>query len=322
MPGPSFGVMHDFRQALPWRLSVAEYYAECLALVEEAEALGYESVWLSEHHGTADGFLPSPLVAAAAIAARTSRIRIGTNVLLLPLHHPVRVAEDAAVADVISGGRLILGVGQGYAHHEFELLEVDRRHRPSRCEEALLVIRQALREGRTGFAGRRFLLPDGAFAPQRDVPIHVGATGGPALDRAVRLGDGLLAYVAEPEHAAVRYSDYTAALRRGGRDRADLPFTLTSVCHVAADADVAWEQAAQGIAYLESALRTESLRPEDLRRADYLVGTPEQVSVRLQALFADVPVDRFAFWARLPGLTYEQASAAQRLFAAEVMPAC
>jgi alkanesulfonate monooxygenase SsuD/methylene tetrahydromethanopterin reductase-like flavin-dependent oxidoreductase (luciferase family) len=319
---PSFGVMHSFWQPSPWRSSAAEHYAECLDLIEAAEELGYETVWLPEHHGSADGFPASPLVLAAAIAARTRRITIGTNVLLLPLHHPLRVAEDGAAVHAVSGGRLILGVGQGYVRHEFALFGVDRTHRPSRLEEGLSIIRRAWGEGRTGFSGRRFSLPDGPFEPRPDAPapIYVGATGGPALDRAVRLADGLLTYVAEPRHAIERYAAYADALERHGRARETFPFVLTSVCHVAADAETAWEQAAPGIAYLESALRPEPLRPEDLDRTDYLVGAPDDVAERLAALYAHAPFDQFAFWARLPGLGKEQAATAQRLFAEAVMP--
>lgn len=144
--------MHDFRQPLPWRTSAATYYAECLELIEAAERLGYETVWLAEHHGTCDGVVSSPLVLAAAIAARTRRIKVGTNVMLLPLHHPIRVAEDGAAVHAVSGGRLILGVGQGYAPHEFALFGVERSHRPSQFEEGIDVIRRAWRDGRTGFA--------------------------------------------------------------------------------------------------------------------------------------------------------------------------
>ncbi|HVX44773.1 MAG TPA: LLM class flavin-dependent oxidoreductase [Mycobacteriales bacterium] len=320
MSTPVFGVMHDFRQLLPWRIPVADYYAECLDLIAEAENLGYESVWLSEHHGTADGFLPSPLVAAAAIAARTSRIRIGTNVLLLPLHHPIRVAEDVAVADLVSGGRMMLGVGQGYAPEEFELLGIDRRHRPSRFEEGIQIIRTALRDGRTGLNGRRFRIPDGRFALISEMPIHIGATGGPALDRAVRLGDGLLSYVAEPGQLHQRYADYHAALERAGRPPATFPFSWTSICHVAADAETAWSEAAPGIAYLESALRRDALTADDLDPTEYLVGSPVDVARRLVEAHERSPFDRFAFWSRLPGLTRAQASAAQARFAAEVVP--
>jgi alkanesulfonate monooxygenase SsuD/methylene tetrahydromethanopterin reductase-like flavin-dependent oxidoreductase (luciferase family) len=137
---PRFGIMHDFRRPSGDPSTTAEYYAQCLAEAAEADRLGYDMVWLSEHHFTDDGMLPSPLVAAAAVAARTSHIGIGTNVLVLPLHHPLRVAEDAAVVDLISGGRLVLAVGQGYAPAEFAGFGVDRTHRPGRLEEGISVL--------------------------------------------------------------------------------------------------------------------------------------------------------------------------------------
>jgi alkanesulfonate monooxygenase SsuD/methylene tetrahydromethanopterin reductase-like flavin-dependent oxidoreductase (luciferase family) len=99
---PTFGIMHDFRPRDGD--GHARYFAESLDEVALADRLGLDAVWLSEHHLTHDGVTPAPLVLAAAIAARTSRIRIGTSVLVLPLHHPLRVAEEAAVLDLLPGG--------------------------------------------------------------------------------------------------------------------------------------------------------------------------------------------------------------------------
>ncbi len=90
-------------------------YAQALDQIVEAERLGFDSVWLTEHHFCDDGYTPSPLVIAAAIGARTRRLRIGTNLMVLPLHDPVRIAEDAATLSLLTGGRFDLGVGIGYA---------------------------------------------------------------------------------------------------------------------------------------------------------------------------------------------------------------
>jgi alkanesulfonate monooxygenase SsuD/methylene tetrahydromethanopterin reductase-like flavin-dependent oxidoreductase (luciferase family) len=319
---PTFGVLHDFRQKLPWAVPTPVYYRECLGLIEEAETLGYSTVWLSEHHNTPDGFLPSPLVAAAAIAMRTARMSIGTNVLLLPLHHPLRVAEDAAVVHALAGGRFVLGVGQGYAEHEFASFGVEPSHRPSRFEEGIEVIRRAWRDGNPGFRGRRHVVPDAAFEPRppAPAPIYVGGVAPAAVDRAVRIADGLVVYVTEYDDLRQRYDVLLEALDRNGREPADFPFVWTTMIHLAEDADEAWAQAAPALAYLESPLRDREVRPDDLPRDKLLVGTPEEVRDRLQEVQSQVPFDHLAYWGRLPGLTVDQASTSMRLFADRVLP--
>ena len=117
--------------------------AEAEREAEVAEAAGFSGFFVGEHHQDKDGFLPSPFVVLAAIAARTSRIRVGTAVLLLPLHHPIRVAEDAATLDVVSGGRTVLGVGLGYQEADFRAAGIDRRERVPRFEESVDILRRA-----------------------------------------------------------------------------------------------------------------------------------------------------------------------------------
>src|ERR1700694_4405004 len=109
-----FGVMYDFRNPKQWRRPFTELYSAMLDPVAMLDDLRYDKVWLTEHHFVDDGYNPAVLPTAAAIAARTRKIRIGTFVLLLPLHNALRVAEDAATVDIISNGRLALGLGQGY----------------------------------------------------------------------------------------------------------------------------------------------------------------------------------------------------------------
>ena len=117
----NLGVWFDLRNPPGWRQDPARLAAFTLELCEEAELLGADSLWFSEHHGFEDGYLPQPLTFAAAAAARTTRVRLGTGILVAPLRKTAQLAEEAAVVDIISGGRLELGLGAGYRVPEFEL---------------------------------------------------------------------------------------------------------------------------------------------------------------------------------------------------------
>ena len=118
-------------------------YQAAIDMTEWAEGLGFTTVTLNEHHNSVDGYLPAPMVMAAAIAARTSRIHIEIAALVITLHHPLRVAEDLAVLDLISGGRLSVVLGLGYRRPEFEMFGVDWRQRPSIVEEAIDALRRS-----------------------------------------------------------------------------------------------------------------------------------------------------------------------------------
>ena len=113
MKGEEIGVWFDLRNPPAWRQDPARLYAFALELCEEAELLGADSLWFSEHHCFEDGYLPQPLTFAAAAAARTTRVRLGTGILVAPLRKTAQLAEEAAVVDIISGGRLELGLGAG-----------------------------------------------------------------------------------------------------------------------------------------------------------------------------------------------------------------
>jgi probable F420-dependent oxidoreductase len=327
---PTFGLWYDFRQRLPLG-DYERFYAECFEEIEESERLGFTGLWLSEHHFVDDGYLPSPLVVAAAIAARTRRLTIGTNVLLLAMHHPLRVAEDAAVVQLISGGRFVLGVGQGYVQHEFEALGFDRKYRPSLLEEGVEVIKHAWEEGSTGYEGKRWRFDDLPFEPrpEKRPPIYVGAFADPAIDRAVRLADGFLAS-AGGGSLADTYRRVRETLARHGRDDEDFPIVASGVVYVHEDPERALADVAPAISYQRSRYaewgtdrdrpRPEPVRPEDLPWERYLVGSPDEVAEGLIRLHQEAPYDHYCYWGRLPGITHEQALANARLFASEVMP--
>ena len=327
---PTFGLWYDFRQKLPLG-DYEAFYAECFEEIEESERLGFTGVWLSEHHFVDDGYLPSPLVLAAAIAARTQHLTIGTNVLLLPMHHPLRVAEDAAVVQLVSGGRFVLGVGQGYVQHEFEALGFDRKYRPSLLEEGIEIIRRAWEEGRTGYEGKRWRFDDLPFEPrpEKRAPIYVGAFSDPAIDRAARLADGFLASTGGGALADT-YRRVRDALERHGRSDDDFPFVASGVTYVHEDPERARADVAPAVSYQRTRYaewgtdrdrpRPEPIRPEDLPWERYLVGSPEEVAEGLIRLHSEAPYDHYCFWGRLPGITHEQALANARLFASDVMP--
>ncbi|MBI3452714.1 MAG: LLM class flavin-dependent oxidoreductase [Rhodospirillales bacterium] len=134
--------------------TVAELYRELIGQAELADELGYDSFFVAEHHFHEYGVIPNPAVMIAALAAHTKRIRLGSAVAILPFHHPLTVAENYAMADLLSGGRLVLGVGSGYLKHEFAGYAIDGAEKRERFDEALAVLKRALAGERLDFKGK------------------------------------------------------------------------------------------------------------------------------------------------------------------------
>lgn len=191
---PRFGLWYDFRNPVRWHRPFEEIYSQYLDQIATSEDLGFGSVWLTEHHFLDDGYTPSPLILAAAIGQRTRAMQIATNLLILPLHDPVRIAEDAATLSLLTGGRFDLGVGIGYKEVEFAQFGRDIRHRPSLIEEAVSILRRAWAGERIDFKGKRFLVHGHRITPQPQIAprIFMGGSAPAAIERAARLGDGFL----------------------------------------------------------------------------------------------------------------------------------
>lgn len=236
------GFMFSFRNPAAWRRPFPEVYADELALIRHAEAIGVDTIWLTEHHFADDGYSPSVVTVAAAIAAVTERVRIGFNLLLLPLHNAVRVAEDVATLDVLSNGRIDPGFGQGYAPHEFAGYGIDRAERLSRFTEGLEVLQGLWSQDTFSHQGRHYRIDGARLVPkpvQQPMPLWLGATSAPGVRRAGRLGANLLGIT-------------SGALQReyeGARQAAGFPLDEAKVlqlhwAHVAGSSDAAWEEAA------------------------------------------------------------------------------
>ena len=195
---------------------------EVIAEAQRAEASGFDSCFFGEHHQDKDGFLPSPLIVATAVAAHTRRLRVGTSVILLPLHHPVRVAEDVITLDLVSKGRVILGVGIGYQAADFRAFNVLMEHRVALFEEGVEILRKCWSGEAFSFRGKHYTLEDVQIRPrpfQRPgPPLWIGASVPAALRRAGLLADAFVGTPSTSLESAVRLVEaYKPAAREAGR---------------------------------------------------------------------------------------------------------
>jgi probable F420-dependent oxidoreductase len=196
---------------------------QVIAEAQHAEASGFDSCFFGEHHQDRDGFLPSPLIVATAVAAQTRTLNVGTSVILLPLHHPVRVAEDVTTLDIVSKGRIILGVGVGYQASDFRAFGLPMADRAARFEESVDIIRQCWTGEPFSFHGHHFTLDDIQILPkpfqQPSPPLWIGASVPSAVRRAGRLGDAFVSTPSTTLADTVRTIDiYRQAAQEAGRE--------------------------------------------------------------------------------------------------------
>jgi probable F420-dependent oxidoreductase len=335
MSGPgsiAFGVWYDFRNPPRWHRPYAELYRETLDQIVWAEAAGFESVQVSEHHVTDEGYLPSLFAALAAIAVRTTTIRLGTAVLLAPFHHPLRFAEDGSFVDQLSGGRLELGVGLGYRRDEFRALGVSRQERGSRTEELVEVARLAWTGERFSYEGRHWSFEDVVVTPAPfrpgGPPLWLGGASEAAARRAGRLGCHFMPDAYMPVE---NYAVYRAALAETGHDPAAFQTAINPTIYVSEDPERGWAEVKDHLLYqynryrewyaaggdTPAAMLTD---PEELPRDRYLIGTPADVIAGIEKLHARHGFDRLFFWARPPGLPLEASQRSLELFAEHVLP--
>jgi len=331
VPQPRFGLYYDLRNPPRWRKDPTRHQRDVLDQIERAEQIGVDDVWLSEHHFVEDDYCPSLLATAAAIAARTERVRIGTAVLLLPLHDPLRVAEDAASVDVLSGGRLDLGVGLGYRMGEFRGFGIDRRERVGRMEEGLVLLRRLFAGEVVDHEGRYYRTRGADLRPrpvQRPMRLWVGGFVPAAVRRAARLGD---AYIGAMQ--AELFDQYRRELEASGRDPArhecagGYPWL-----YVALDPEKRWREAREHFAYqLESYSRffaeegrhfvLGGLDDATLHEHGVRIVRPDEAREIVSRLVGRTGITRYYGWTLPPGLPVEWSDEHIELMVREVMPA-
>ena len=315
---------------------LAQVYRDYISDAVLAEELGFVASWYGEHHFRECQWTPSPMLVAASVAARTTVLRVGSAVSLLSFHDPIRVAEDVAVTDLLSGGRFDLGVGPGSQYEEFITFDIDPASMNVRAWEAIDWIRRAFTEpGKFSHAGKHYNIPDMTFTtkPVQDpLPMWWGGMGPQNLRRAAERGMHLIA----PFNAG-----YDAALVAAGRDPANHQVSVMIPVVVADNSDRAWEIAAPGLEYFVNfyqlrkdlhgvaAPESERVTAQMLRDGNAgfwfaAVGTPDEVAAKLRPIVAGHAMGRvtqLALQMRQPGMNNAETHRSMRMFASEVIPA-
>ena len=299
-------------------------YAAALDQCAWADSLGFDFVGIGEHHGVEDGYLPSPLVFAAAAAGRTERIRLRPSVLLAPFYDPIKLAEDLAVLQILSNGRLVVGLGAGYRPSEFEMFGVERSGRRRAYEETIAVLRQAWGGDPFEFRGRTVRVTP---VPKPPPPILLGGAHPAVARRAARIADGYF----PPQGEC--WEDYRDECQRLGKPDPGPCMRLGPVyVHVSSNPDADWERIEPHVRHVVASYAEWTreafgrpagpfagrVRSEDLRASGaYQVLTPEDAIALAERL---APHAVFHLTPLLGGLDPEFAWAGLRAFEREVWP--
>jgi len=329
------GLLYDTANPPDGGRDTAGLYAHELDQIERAEGWGVDGIWFTEHHFTAD-YAAAPLVWMAAAAARTRRVRLGAGILIPALYHPVRLAEDLATIDAISGGRIELGVGLGWALEEFRVFGVDPARRAGITRDAVEVLRRAWRDETFSFAGEYFQFDGVRVRPrpvQRELKIWGGASTAAGAARVARWGMPLL--WVEPAVSQAYLDAWAAA----GRPAAEAEIDGYINLFVCDDPEAAWPEVRE--CFLYQALRPDiksqragpggtvlaraayTLDDVEARRlsGDIIVATPQQAVAAVRARAAGAPVTGFFCHNRICGMSDALSDRHVELLCKEVAPA-
>lgn len=346
------GMLHLFEN--PVGKTEHQIVKEQMDLMYEAESLGFDSVWPAEHHFSEYGYCASPQVSLAAVAARTKRIRLGTGVVVLPFHNPIRVAEDFAFLDLMSDGRVDLGVGRGYQPLEFRGFGLEGRQADSReiFDEAVRLVRQCWTDERVTFKGKYYRVEDLNVRPkplqQPHPPIYMACLSPGTFALAGRYGFNVLmsgAFGLSPEGAKQGIADYRAARKAAGLDPMAGQIALLLKLYVADSMDAAQRDFAGPVTwyyrtvakylappageapvksyemYSASRHAAETLSFEQLSDSPLMVcGDVDHCVEKLRSVTAEYGFNEMLCWTRIGGLETRKVLRAMELMSGEVMP--
>jgi probable F420-dependent oxidoreductase len=312
------------------------YYRDALEEVLRAEELGFDSVWMEEHHSVTNHYWPSPLPVLAGFATRTTRMRLGTDILVAPFYHPVRLAEDAAMLDVMSDGRFVLGIAIGYKPDEFALYGADLEKRGARFEEQLAVMKGLWTQESVSFKGTYYKV-EGRLEPKPITrphpPVWIGGWGDITLRRAATLADN---WVPGPTADLARLlagkQQFLANRRAAGRTEPVTEWPLTRDVIIADTDREARELAEKHIMisyrkeyagcwrhpFIDASIATDL---DGLMKNRFLIGGPDQVIRALKPFVTEYGMTHLICRVFFPGMPHRHIMRELELIAKEVRPA-
>jgi alkanesulfonate monooxygenase SsuD/methylene tetrahydromethanopterin reductase-like flavin-dependent oxidoreductase (luciferase family) len=319
-----FGLRFDFRNPDIANTSMADRYGAALDMAEWADSLGCTSISVSEHHGSQDGYLPSPIPMLAAMAARTTNVRFMIAALIAPFHDPIRLAEDMIVLDNLSKGRVDLIVAGGYVHEEFAMFDVPMNERGKRVTEAVAVLKAAFSGEPFEYRGRTVHITPSPFRPGGPT-VLLGGSSKPAAERAAHIADGFIPSTPEV------WTFYRDEVQKLGRpDPGPTSIGANGMVALAEDPEKGWQQMApfflhENNAYglwqaqdnIASPYHTVANAEQLRNTGQYRVLTPEQFVEEQRAS----PFPYAHFHPLCGGMPIELAWSSLHLFESEVQPA-
>lgn len=345
-----FGMLHLLEN--PAGKTEQQIVREQMAILRGAEELGFDSVWPAEHHFSEYGYCVSTAVMLSALTEVTQRIRLGTGIVVLPFHNPIRVAEEFALLDLMSNGRIDFGVGRGYQPHEFRGYGVDQSKSRGMFNEALEVILQAWTRERVNFTGVHYRFEDVTVRPKPlqkpHPPVWMAALSPESFVIAGRKGLNLLCapvFGFGGKTGLDNLAAYREGLRAGGHDPSTRQIAALCMVYVAAGAEQAERDFADPVIwyyrtfskfiappagqpavktyenYVDTRDLAASITWQQLRDAGAVVcGTPDQCIERIAQLHQTFGFTTLLCWTRLGGLDHRKVLASMELMQEHVIP--
>ena len=334
------------------KLPQERVFAEVLEEIDYAEELGFDSVWLPEHHFDTPGLLGNPLMLAAAVSQRTERIKIGIAAAVLPFQHPLRIAEDAALVDVLSKGRLMLGVGRGWQVPEFQTFQVDQTKSRAMFLESVAIIRRAWTEDSFSFDGEFWQFKDVSIFPKPvqkpHPPIFWTVVTPGSYERAASLDYTVIRSLnfVSLDVVEIGTAAFEAEIKKNGKVISDYEMPLTAKVYVASTDEEAERDAAPNAQWFYNALSAflpgapgrpkpasgyeeypedpgavAQAAADDLWKWGTVYGSPETVLKKLRAYSDRTFTNHWMAWMRIGEPSHDKVMKSMELFAREVMPA-